>query len=126
MATEVKKIKKDAYQCEECVIVPPVDIYETDNEYILKADMPGVIKENLAITLDNNRLEINGKVVEDESEEGNLKYSEYKLYNFHREFNAGKDINGNAITAKLDHGVLTLIMPKKEEVKPKKLEIKYE
>jgi HSP20 family protein len=126
MTTEVKKIKKDAYQCEECVIVPPVDIYETDNEYILKADMPGVIKENLAITLDNNRLEINGKVVEDESEEGNLKYSEYKLYNFHREFNVGKDINGNAITAKLDHGVLTLIMPKKEEVKPKKLEIKYE
>ena len=126
MTTEVKKIKKDAYQCEECVIVPPVDIYETDNEYTLKADMPGVIKENLEITLDNNRLEINGKVVEDELEEGNLKYSEYKLYNFHREFNVGRDINGNAITANLDHGVLTLILPKKEEVKPQKIEIKPE
>lgn len=126
MTTEVKKIKKDAYQCEECVIVPPVDIYETENEYTLKADMPGVVKESLEITLDNNMLEINGRVTEEDLDEGNLKYSEYKLYNFHREFNVGRDINANAITANLDQGVLTLIMPKKEEVKPKKIEIKSE
>lgn len=126
MTTEVKKIKKDAYQCEECVIVPPVDIYETENEYTLKADMPGVVKENLEITLDNNMLEINGRVTEEDLDEGNLKYSEYKLYNFHREFNVGRDINANAITANIDQGVLTLIMPKKEEVKPKKIEIKSE
>ena len=126
MTTEVKKIKKDAYQCEECVIVPPVDIYETENEYTLKADMPGVVKENLEITLDNNILEINGRVTEEDLNEEDLKYSEYKLYNFHREFNVGRDINANAITANLDQGVLTLIMPKKEEVKPKKIEIKSE
>lgn len=126
MTTEVKKIKKDAYQCEECVIVPPVDIYETENEYTLKADMPGVVKENLEITLDNNILEINGMVTEEDLNEEDLKYSEYKLYNFHREFNVGRDINANAITANLDQGVLTLIMPKKEEVKPKKIEIKAE
>ena len=126
MTTEVKKIKKDAYQCEECVIVPPVDIYETENEYTLKADMPGVVKENLEITLDNNILEINGMVTEEDLNEEDLKYSEYKLYNFHREFNVGRDINANAITANLDQGVLTLIMPKKEEVKPKKIEIKSE
>ena len=126
MTTEVKKIKKDAYQCEECVIVPPVDIYETKNEYTLKADMPGVVKENLEITLDNNILEINGRVTEEDLNEEDLKYSEYKLYNFHREFNVGRDINANAITANLDQGVLTLIMPKKEEVKPKKIEIKSE
>ena len=126
MTTEVKKIKKDAYQCEECVIVPPVDIYETENEYTLKADMPGVVKENLEITLDNNILEINGRVTEEDLNEEDLKYSEYKLYNFHREFNVGRDINANAISANLDQGVLTLIMPKKEEVKPKKIEIKSE
>ena len=126
MTTEVRKIKKDAYQAEEFVIIPPVDIYETDNEYILKADMPGVIKDNLEITLENNRLELNGSVAEDELKEENLKYSEYKLYNFHREFNVGRDVDESAISANLDHGVLTLVMPKKEEVKPKKIEIKAE
>ena len=49
MTTEVKKIKTDEYNTEECVIVPPVDIYETDNDFVIKADMPGVDKGSIDV-----------------------------------------------------------------------------
>jgi HSP20 family protein len=122
MTTEVNKIKTDNYNHKERVIVPPVDIYETDNEYVIRADMPGVTRENLDITLDNDILAINGRVNEDE-DGGSLKYGEYSLYNFSRSFNVGKDVDGTAVTASTEHGVLTLILPKKEKVKPKKISI---
>ena len=64
MANEVKKMRKDAYNCEECVIVPPADIYETAEEYVIKADMPGTRREDLEITLEKNRLDIYGRVDE--------------------------------------------------------------
>jgi len=121
MTTEVKKLKKDAYNNEEKVVIPPVDVYETDEAYVLKADMPGVKKEDINITLDNNRLEISGKVhiVEEEG----LKYREYELNNYHREFTVTNNINGDAISAALTNGILTLNLPKREEIKPRKVEI---
>ena len=126
MATEVTKLKRDAYDCEECVIVPAVDIYETDDEYVLKADMPGVKKEELDITFEKNQLEISGKVdpalVEDES----IRYREYTLYNYNRRFTVGDGIDSQKIEAKLDDGVLTLTLPKSEKVKPRKIEVKSE
>ncbi len=122
MTTEVNKIKTNNYNCDERVIVPPVDVFETQNEYVIKADMPGVDKQDVDITLDNDVLAINGKINQN-GNETNLKYSEYSLYNFCRNFNVGKDINGDAIKASMENGVLTLTLPKKEEVKPKKIEI---
>lgn len=122
MTTEVNKIKTNNYNCDERVIVPPVDIFETQNEYVIKADMPGVDKQDVDITLDNDVLAISGKINQNENET-NLKYREYSLYNFCRNFNVGKDINGDAVKASMENGVLTLTLPKKEEVKPKKIEI---
>jgi HSP20 family protein len=56
MNTEVVKNEKCAY-----TLMPPVDIYETENEFIVKADVPGVKKEDIEITLNDNKLEIRGK-----------------------------------------------------------------
>jgi HSP20 family protein len=92
MTTEINKIKTDDYNQSERVIVPPADIYETEGEYVIKADIPGVSKENIDITLDNDTLSINGKISRQE-DYGVLKYSEYALYNFSRSFNVGKDID---------------------------------
>ena len=122
MTTEVNKIRTNNYNCDERVIVPPVDVFETENEYVIKADMPGVEKQDIDITLDNNVLAINGKVARDE-DEASMKYNEYSLFNFCRNFNVGRDINGDAIKASMENGVLTLTLPKKEEVKPRKIEI---
>jgi HSP20 family protein len=130
MNAELTKIKKDAYNNEEYVLVPPVDIYETENEFVIKAEMPGVKKDGINVTLDNNELEISGKVngnlPGNLPDEKNLKYSEFKLYNYHRKFNVGDTIDRNTLTAALDNGILTLTLPKKEEVKPKKIEVKVE
>jgi HSP20 family protein len=126
MNTELTKIKKDAYNNEEYVLVPPVDIYETENEFVIKAEMPGVKKDGVNITLDNNELEISGKINGILPEEKNLKYSEFKLYNYHRKFNVGDTVDRNTLSAALDNGILTLTLPKKEEVKPRKIEVKVE
>jgi len=130
MNTELTKIKKDAYNNEEYVLVPPVDIYETENEFVIKAEMPGVNKEGINITLDNNELEISGKIngvlPSNLQDENNLKYSEFRLHNYHRKFSVGDSIDRNTLTAALDNGILTLTLPKREEVKPKKIEVKVE
>jgi len=118
MATEMVKTNssnKDLY------IVPVTDIYETHNDYTLKLEIPGVDKDNIEITLDNNELEIKAKVAADSGE--NVKYSEYTLYDYYRKFKVGDDINRNNINAKVDNGVLTLTLNKSEEVKPRKIEI---
>jgi len=125
MNTELTKIKKD-YNTEECIIVPPVDIYENENEYIIKAEMPGIKKEAIKVTLDKNELEISGKLNGNFPDEKNLKYSEFTPYDYHRKFNVGDTINSNALSASLENGILTLTLPKREEVKPKKIEVRVE
>lgn len=126
MANEVKKMRKDAYNCEECVIVPPADIYETAEEYVIKADMPGIRKEDLEITLEKNQLDIYGRVDGALKNEENLKYGEYRLENYHRTFVVGDGIDREKINASLENGVLTLTLPKSEKLKPKKIAIKAE
>ncbi len=126
MTTDVKKLKKDAYNKDECVISPPVDIYETEDEYVLKTDLPGVKKEDVDITIHDNKLEINAKIDDNENSTENLKYSEYSTDNYYRSFNVGTDINSEEIKADLEEGVLTLHLPKKPEVKPKKIAITSE
>jgi len=123
MNTQLTKIKRDSFNKEEVVLVPPVDIFETDSEYVIKAEMPGIKKENLDITLDKDELEINGKLNGSMPDEKNLKYSEFRLYNYHRKFNVGETIDRNTLKASLENGILTLNLPKREEIKPKKIEI---
>ncbi|MDY6969365.1 MAG: Hsp20/alpha crystallin family protein [Spirochaetota bacterium] len=123
MPTSVTKIKKDAYDNPENVIVPLADIYETENEYVIKADMPGIKKENVDITINDNILEIKGTIDESVQNQQKMKYSEYKLHNYHRSFTVGNNIDSNKISANMDNGVLTLSLTKKEEAKPKKIAI---
>ncbi len=104
-------------------VVPLADVYTTDEEYVITADMPAVSKEGLDITMDNNTLTIKGAVDNDELSGENLKYREFSLYNYLRTFTVGNDIDTGKISAKLNNGVLTVTLPKKEEVKPKKIEI---
>jgi len=111
---------------EECVLVPATDIYETSENYTLTMEMPGVSKENLEVTLENNELEISGKLDKADAEEKNgreLKYSEYRLGNYYRKFKVGNDINAESVKAELDNGILTVILNKSERVKPKRIPI---
>jgi len=107
----------------EFYLTPAGDIYETDHNYTLRLEMPGVTKEVLEVTLNNEELEISGKVTNEVPEGKNLRYAEYSLHNYRRKFRIGQEIDRNSISANLENGVLTLTLAKTEAVKPRKIEI---
>lgn len=102
--------------------VPLADIYETSDLYSLKIEMPGINKENLNIVIDDNELRITAEAIADENDK-NLKYAEFTAKNFSRTFRVGNDIDRNKVDATLENGILTLVLHKSEEVKPKKITI---
>lgn len=118
-----KKVATNSYSQERRVLVPLTDIYETPDHYMLKLEMPGVAREKLEITMENNELEIRGEVIKFDSKEKDLKYSEFSNYDYYRKFNVGDDIDRDKINAKLENGVLSLELQKHEAVKPKKIPI---
>jgi HSP20 family protein len=106
-------------------ITPPVDIYETENDVVLVADVPGLTKENLEIDIDNEELTIKGAFEEQDS--GGQKLINECIYGeYYRAFTLGDVIDREKISAKLDDGVLTLTLPKVERVKPRKIAIEAE
>jgi len=106
------------------VFVPAVDIFETENEVIVLADMPGANEKSIEITLEQNVLTIQASVEDDTPEGFDLQYSEYDTGDYQRSFNLTDTINRDKIDAKYTNGVLKLILPKIEPVKPKKIEVK--
>lgn len=102
---------------------PQIDIWETEDELMLFADMPGVSAENLEIQFENRELRIHGKV-RPRHEGINFLYGEYGIGHFQRTFTIGESIDGEKITAELKDGVLTLHLPKNEAMKPRRIEVK--
>lgn len=104
-------------------IIPPVDIYETENDVVLIADMPGVARENLQVDVDNNELTISGLFSEQNIDGGKKLINECIYGKYERTFTLSDIISQDKITAKLDDGVLTVTLPKQEKAKPKKITI---
>jgi HSP20 family protein len=107
---------------QERYITPPVDIYETVVGLVVKADLPGVAKENMDVRVENNLLTIRGKAAH--AAPGDPIYREYGLVNFFRQFELNERVDQQQISAELKHGVLTLNLPKAEEAKPRKIDVK--
>ncbi|MCD6498934.1 MAG: Hsp20/alpha crystallin family protein [Deltaproteobacteria bacterium] len=101
---------------------PLVDIYETDESLTLVADMPGVTKGNLDIDLAEGILTITGTVPVGE-DMPQLAYQEYQIGGFTRKFRVGEAIDQSGIRAKLEDGVLRLVLPKAKSLRPKKIEV---
>lgn len=104
-------------------VAPDVNIYETVDGYVLQAEMPGVTKEGLEITLEGNTVTFVGRRRE-EARPGNVVYSESRGTNFRRVFELDPAIDAEKISAEMCQGVLTLRLPKAERVKPRRIEIK--
>lgn len=104
---------------------PRVDVEETENAVVLHADMPGINKSNLKVELENNTLTIRGerRYEKEEKSEGQYR-SERAFGTFQRTFSLSDRIKATEIKADYKDGVLTLTLPKAEEVKPKEIEIK--
>ena len=101
---------------------PRVDIYETENELTLIADLPGVDSDGLDIDLRDDVLTIVGKVAPEEGDHHYL-LREYGVGNFYRQFTMSEVIDQEKITAQLTDGVLSLKLPKVEKAKPRKITI---
>ncbi len=105
------------------VYIPVADIYETEDLYSLKLEIPGVSKDNLEITIENNELVISAKSSLNENADVKFKYSEFSSMDYRRTFRIGNDIDRSKVDAKLENGVLTLLLHKHETVKPRKITI---
>jgi HSP20 family protein len=106
---------------------PSVDVAETESEIIVKADVPGVSKDDIDITVDNNQLIISGeKTQETEEKEKNYYHMERRYGSFRRVFGLPSTADTDNIKAGYDKGVLTVTIPKAEVAKGRKVEIEGE
>jgi len=106
------------------VFTPAVDIFETEKELTLLADMPGVKSDNLTIGLNKNVLTMTGEVEAPEDENETDVIREYETGKYFREFTLSNEIDQTRIDAVLKDGVLRLTLPKVEEVTPRKIAVK--
>ena len=102
-------------------VTPPVDIYETPEGLVVKADLPGVSGDGLDVRVESNLLTIRGKA--SRSAPGEPVYREYDLVDFFRQFELSERVDQAKIAAELKNGVLTLNLPKAEEAKPRKIDV---
>ncbi len=105
------------------VFVPAVDILENASDITILADMPGVESKNVDIDLRDNQLTIIGRVEPIESEKEVSLYKEFNWGDYFRQFTVSNVIDQAKITAKMDNGVLKLVLPKVEKPKPQKIKV---
>jgi HSP20 family protein len=105
------------------VFTPAVDIFETEKELTLLADMPGVASEDVTIDLRDDTLTIIGDVKPFESGEEKDVVIEFEIGRFQRQFTLSEAIDQARIEAKLTDGVLRLTLPKAEKAVPRKIEV---
>lgn len=104
----------------------PVDIYETSDEYTIKAPMPGVTADKMEVTYEAGVLTVQGEVSEEKAAQGECLVQERRYGKFSRSIGLPGTIQPEKIVAGLRDGVLTLRVPKAEEVKPKRISVKVE
>ena len=102
--------------------VPSVDIFEDKDSLVLLADMPGVVKENVDIQVEEGQLKIQGKVRENPP--GEFVISEYSVGDYTRTFTLSNVIDQAAIKASMKNGVLRVVLPKMDVSKPRKIAVK--
>jgi len=103
---------------------PAVDIYETEHELVVKADLPEVDPKDLDIRVENHLLTIRGeRKFEKKLNEDNYLRVERSYGSFARSFTLANTVNAEAIQAEYRNGVLTLTIPKREEAKPKQIKV---
>ncbi|HEC26434.1 MAG TPA: Hsp20/alpha crystallin family protein [Gammaproteobacteria bacterium] len=107
-------------------LVPAIDLHENDNSYTVRAEIPGVKKEDIDVTVNDGVLTINAETRyenEEKEDDGRVLRQERRYGKYVRSIRLGKDVDESHVKAKYKDGVLELELPKVEEVKPKKISI---
>jgi HSP20 family protein len=103
-------------------VAPEVNIFETADGYVLEAEMPGVSKEGLEITLENNEMTIVGHR-QVEALQGESLFKESVGADYRRVFELDPAIDTSKVSARMEQGILKLTLPKSERVKPRKITV---
>ncbi len=107
------------------MLLPAVDVLEKEGEFIVKAELPGIDRKDVKITVHNNVLTIRGEKRREEEKEGRSYYrSERSHGSFQRTFTLPSGVASEKIEATYNDGVLTVSLPKTEEAKPREIEVK--
>jgi HSP20 family protein len=105
--------------------MPTVDISETDGEYLIKAELPEVKKEDVKVTVENGVLTLQGERRQEKEEKGKRFHRVERLYgSFVRSFSLPESVDESGVKAEYKEGVLNLHLPKSEKVKPKAIDVK--
>lgn len=126
LVTRQEKVpaSREAMRAQHNYVRPAVDIFETEQNLILVADMPGVDKERLDINFERGVLTLKGEI--DATGRGEPLYREFSLgSSYYRQFELSDDFDTEKTSAEFKKGVLTLTLAKSEAAKPKRIEIKH-
>jgi HSP20 family protein len=107
----------------ESVLRPPVDIYETEEGIVLRADMPGVTKDRLDLRVDGNTLLVEGTIGISPQDQMSALYAEVRATTYRRQFVLSTELESARIEANLQNGVLTVNIPKRAELRPRRIEV---
>jgi len=103
---------------------PAVDVKESDEHFLINADIPGLTKKDIKVNIKNNKLGITGEAkIESNDENSRYHYRERRHGSFHRTFNLPDSVNEEKISASFKNGILKIKLPKHEHVLPKEQEI---
>lgn len=108
---------------ERFIFTPPIDIYETSEGLVLEADLPGVTSETLELQVQNNKLTLFGRVVKQAPENAIARHQEYGVGDYLRSFILSDEVDYDRISAKLQNGVLRVVLPKAAKSAPRRIEI---
>jgi HSP20 family protein len=116
-------VSKDENTAPVRYFVPATDIFETEDALIVVMEVPGVGREAIDISLENNVLKIEAKIDPAKYDGMEPLYTEYNVGHFSRSFTLSNEIDQQQISAKLEDGILTLILKKVKEATPRRISI---
>jgi len=108
----------------EAVVAPFVDIYETEDDFIMTVNMPGVTRDDVKIKLEEGSLSIFGKVNYDELQKRKYILNENEVGNYFRKFRISKSIDESKVEAQFANGQLIMKLPKHDRITPRTITIK--
>ena len=129
MATDLEvQEKKEVVEREERTVpakyyVPPADIHETDSALSVVLEMPGVEKENVTVQIDRDVLKVEGRIDFSGYADTEPLYTEYNVGHYARSFSLSSLVDRSNIGAKMNDGVLTLTLHKKQRVQPRQIQV---
>lgn len=108
---------------ERFVFTPPIDIYETEEGLMLRADLPGVSLETLELQVQNNRLTLFGRVPQHVPDGARLLHQEYREGDYLRSFILSENVDHEHISARLTNGVLEVFLPHAPQAQPRRIQV---